>query len=1327
MPQHVADAGDQDYGFFVTITESALELDVIFRSAAHVSRSSRIPPNSVPPSALTDPVPKSTAQSSSTESGQTTTKDNPPKICSNCGKRGHLVPTCFAPGGGMEGRRDEYKRDRNKVVAMLVASLDEAYDDQDDLPTDNPTIMAPFSPDILPVATPIPTLPVSSSTFQNDYVLRDLYPMRDPIKPSVFTTSSEIDSLALLTLGDRFNSCLDSGCTDHIIKDKDLFQTYDTSGAMDVGTANCGSLSAKASGDVSFRLPYRDRFVYFTLRHCLHAPDAPINLLSVGAFNEAGLTVTFAPDKPTSISYPASDPELPDLTFSATVIRRLSLLRLDFVHPPLIPTAPVLSNAFSALTFPKPIPTAHLWHRRFGHIGLDATKEALTKDYVTGIQYDGPFTHDHCVACVVGKSPQHSYSHNSYRATKPGELIHMDICGPYPVQTPHGKNHFYIFLDDFSNFGVTDLLRVRSDAYSSFCHTENIFLRSYDAKIITVRVDGALELTKGSLGNHFAAQGIIVQRTAPYAHQQNGKAERYVRTIEEGGQTLLADSGLPMSFWGWAVLTSQYLRNRLPTSTLPANITPIEAISHRKPDLSHLRVWGCQCFATIPPELRSKAGPRRFEAIFIGYEEHRVGWLIRDLHGRVHFSRDVIFNEDLSGRLGVPRSISSRVRTASVSSPDRPVRTRIQTVAGRDYDIALKLKQARALERAKARAMLASSVFYGGVGSGSVLAKDDDISDMTLADFVSYLAASDFPAPAETDSILSHEPDVVRAHCFSAGHRRLSSTSSDLSKEPISYNDAVARPDADAWRAAMEREKTSLAEMGAFEEVDLPKGERLIGLKWVYAYKKNAEGVNVLEKARVVAQGFTQRPGQFDETYAPVAKMTSVRILLTWAAVQDLEIYQFDCKTAFLHAKLRHPIFARQFPGYTFTNPDKVLRIKVALYGLRQSAYEFYTLFMSLILDLGMTRCEVDHGVFSGEWLSPPDSSITMPSNGDPLRIYTPIHVDDGLAITNSPSLYQWFLATLRRKLLIVDLGTCSKFLSVVITRDRPGRRLWMSSHIYLHDLLAEWGLLSATYPKTPFPQNITTQSTAPSNALPQISDADLTVTYQRIVGCLMYLAVSTRPDIAYYAMWLGQFSAKPSRFHMLTAKHVLRYLGGTRFLALSLGNSPSPFPESLQGFMQNMGCSDADWASDASDRKSISGYSFFFFGSLVSWSAVKQKSIALSSTEAKYYAMTHAFKEALWLRLFLGFLKLPVPHPFPILSDNQAACALSQSTAISARSKHIDIRHHFIRAHVQDGSFTTTWVPTADMPADIFTKPLSSILFLRHRAVLGLSVPSPT
>src|SRR5271168_3960905 len=371
-----------------------------------------------------------------------------------------------------------------------------------------------------------------------------------------------------------------------------------------------------------------------------------------------------------------------------------------------------------------------------------------------------------------------------------------------------------------------------------------------------------------------------------------------------------------------------------------------------------------------------------------------------------------------------------------------------------------------------------------------------------------------------------------------------------------------------------------------------------------------------------------------------------------------------------------------------------------------------------------MVRCKVDHGIFMGEWTSAPNPSVVMPADGSPIVLYIPLHVDDGLAITNSSTLYAWFLSSLSKRLQIVDLGPCAKFLNILILRDRPNQKIWLFSHVYIAELLDEWNLASCRTESTPFPSNFADLPLAPPTSIPSVSDADLVPQYRRLVSCLLYLAIATRPDISYYAMWLGQFNATPTRAHFLVAKHVLRYLAGTRTLALCLG-APSPrVPSSLSGYIQSVGCSDADWASDAADRRSISGYSFYFQGSLVSWSAVKQKSIALSSTEAEYYAMAHAFKEALWLRTFLGLLRFPVPRPFPILSDNQAACSLSNSSAISARSKHIDIHHHFIRAHVQDGSFTTTWIPTADMPADIFTKPLTSSVFNCHRDALGLSIP---
>ena len=188
---------------------------------------------------------------------------------------------------------------------------------------------------------------------------------------------------------------------------------------------------------------------------------------------------------------------------------------------------------------------------------MEATKAALTKEYVTGINFDGPFIQEHCIACIVGKSTQHSYSHNGNRTSNVRELIHMDICGPYPVQTPDRKRYFYVLLDDNSNFGFTHLIHLKSDAFQCYCATEAFLRRSFGKLIVNVRVDGALELTKEKMGEHFTKQGIVTQRTVPYAHQQAGKIEQYICTIEEGGQVLLADSGLPMLFWGWAVLTSQ--------------------------------------------------------------------------------------------------------------------------------------------------------------------------------------------------------------------------------------------------------------------------------------------------------------------------------------------------------------------------------------------------------------------------------------------------------------------------------------------------------------------------------------------------------------------------------------------------------------------------------------------------------------------------------------------------------------------------------------------------------------------------------------------------
>lgn len=334
-----------------------------------------------------------------------------------------------------------------------------------------------------------------------------------------------------------------------------------------------------------------------------------------------------------------------------------------------------------------------------------------------------------------------------------------------------------------------------------------------------------------------------------------------------------------------------------------------------------------------------------------------------------------------------------------------------------------------------------------------------------------------------------------------------------------------------------------------------------------------------------------------------------------------------------------------------------------------------------------------------------------------------PVHVDDGLAITNSRPLYQWFVEELSHDLEVVDLGAASLYLGMHITRDRPHRKLWILQKPAIVDLLETWNLLDCTPQKVPLPHRLDSLKPCQPNSCADIADHEIEISYQRIVGSLTYLSICTRPDISYATLALSQYNANPSRTQLLAAKGVLRYLAGTQDYGLEYSISPSALPTTVIPHMSACALSDADWASDTSDRKSVSGYAFFCFGSLVSWSSSRQKVVAASSTDSEYYAMSNAVREALWIRLFLTINHFPVPKPFPLFSDNQSAITIANKPnhVNSSRSKHIDVRYHFIRERIDDGTFETIWLPTADMTADIFTKPLPVPSFEKHRAALGI------
>ena len=502
---------DHGIGPFITVMNDAMDLEIAFCNNTG-SHTSCPPPPRVQPSTSSQPlVPPSISKAVGGSSSMVTPADTAhvnrsTLYCNNCKWPGHIDLTCFKEGGGLAGRHDEYSSDKSHMHAMFAECLEDTFSVSNPIHDTTTILHSSVSPPPTiddHIIVPITAMCIPSSATNPD--LQDLYFLCDHKFPSfTFSGSVDFESTALLSLTALFNALLDSGCTHHIVKDRSLFSNY-VSKPISVGTANCGSLQALGTGDISFRSPYGDRHVVFTLRGCLHALDAPIHLLSVGALVECGMLALFTPGGLTTISFPSDHPTLPTFSFSASVHNRLSFLNLEFVSPTISPAA------LPALSFPRLKLDLTLWHCRFGHIGMDATKAALTKDYVKGVVFEGSFLHDHCIACIVGKSPQHPYSHNGHHATKIRELLHMDLCGPYLVKAPGGKLYFYNILDDCSNFGFTVGLQKKSDSFSFYLTTESFIERSNGILVTSIHVDGALEFTAGLINT-----SVIVCRLRPY-------------------------------------------------------------------------------------------------------------------------------------------------------------------------------------------------------------------------------------------------------------------------------------------------------------------------------------------------------------------------------------------------------------------------------------------------------------------------------------------------------------------------------------------------------------------------------------------------------------------------------------------------------------------------------------------------------------------------------------------------------------------------------------------------------------------------------------------
>ena len=432
----------------------------------------------------------------------------------------------------------------------------------------------------------------------------------------------------------------------------------------------------------------------------------------------------------------------------------------------------------------------------------------------------------------------------------------------------------------------------------------------------------------------------------------------------------------------------------------------------------------------------------------------------------------------------------------------------------------------------------------------------------------------------------------------------------------------------------------------------------------------------------------------YDETFAPVAKFTSIRVILSIAAVLNLEIHQMDVKCAFLNGDLDKEIYMDVPEGVETSADEHFCRLRRSLYGLKQSPRCWYAkIDCVLIEEMHFTRLESDHAIYACK------------TNN---LIIVAIYIDDSI-ITRDLSSVREVKAALSKIFEMTDCEEVSHFLGIQVRRNRAIREITISQHHFIEQIIERFGMLDTKPLATPLDVSVKLQAT-PDNSMTVYA-----TTFRQIIGSLMYIMISMRLDLTAAISIISQFSANPSQTHLQAAKRVLRYLKGSGDLKLHLGTG-----EKQNQSIELIGYSDANWAGDIETRRSTSGYVFYVTGGAVSWGSKKQATVALSSTEAEYMALTEAAKEATWLRrLFdeLGFQqKSTIIH-----EDNQSCIALAKNPVHHARSKHIDIQHHFIRDKVNSEEIKLVYTPTEEMVADVMTKALPAPKFSKCREKMGL------
>ncbi|KAK1418428.1 hypothetical protein QVD17_27572 [Tagetes erecta] len=1208
---------------------------------------------------------------------------NPNLTCTHCNKLGHTIDRCFELVGYPQGNKPKIGQGNNTNQSSKSGQTNKPGSSNIQpksgqfVSSNNNATLPALTPEqharLMGILNEKPADVQSNNSIGGNFIN---FFAANVFRKRFFNFAGGNDSLS--------GWIIDSGANQHMVmSDKNLINQIDVSDFnISVNHPNGTKALVTKIGSLKIcdKLILTDVFV---------VPEYCANLISV---------YKLARDNKLRVVFDESKCLLQDLRTRRTLVTGNQVEGL-YMCGSLLENIKVCNSSYSGL---------NLWHSRLGHPSDKAL--AVLKNNL-GIKINSELIP--CEVCHRAKQHRVPFPLSDHKSNGIGDLVHLDVWGPYKVQSRDGFKYFLTIVDDYSRVVWVYLLKSKSEVFQNLENFFHMLKTQFNSTVKIFRSDNGTEFINNQVHNFLSKNGVLHQTSCSYTPQQNGVAERKHRHLLNVARSLLFQGGLPLKFWSECVLTACYLINRTPTLVLNGK-TPYELFFGFSPSLDHLRVFGCLCFSTVLNN-SDKFSSHAEKCVMLGYSNQKKGYKLWSLDNKqIIFSRDVQFYEtvfpfkdntspqvsngsdnfDLNTLNFFDFFDTNQLKNSDGENPDddgREMREKSKSGQAQNVDNDTAVGGAsrqqpldEGVEDTAAQEQPSSiNINISEVDNADrIIHNDENMPSEGFNDPSVPLRKSsrhtsipkkldDFVIEGKVkygfEKVVHYSKLSKENHCFA--------TTLNKSVEPKSSKEAFKDIN---WVNAMNKEMEALNRNQTWDLVDLPPGRKAIGCKWVYKIKHDPSGAISRYKARLVAKGFSQREGiDFDETFSPVVKMVTVRTVFSLAVQHNWPLYQLDVDNAFLYGDLNEEVYMKPPEGYYSSAETRVCKLKRSLYGLKQASRMWNEKLVGVLVNYGFIQSKCDHSLF-------------IKNSGSNIVVAL-VYVDDIIITGDSLNEINAVKQLLNSKFMIKDLGLLKYFLGIEVIRTDEG--LCLSQRKYCMELLTEYGLSGCKPAKTPIEQHyaVVNFCKTHSDLLENVSG------YQQLLGKLIYLS-HTRPDISYAVQYLSQFMHKPTHAHLQLAMRVLRYLKGSPGKGLIFSRTES---------FQLSAYSDSDWGKCLETRRSVTGFCIMLGNCLISWKSKKQSTVSRSTAEAEYRAMCAATCEIIWVKNVLAELGIHVNLPVNIHCDNDAAISIAANPVFHDRTKHFDMDLYFLREKVSAGVINTVPIPSAQQLADVFTKGL--------------------